>query len=49
MKFVGYILKKIVPFFLGALVFIAIILNLVDLFMNISRYLEQNAPAKDVF
>lgn len=49
MKFVGYILKKIIPFFFGALVFIAIILNLVDLFMNISRYLEQNAPAKDVF
>lgn len=49
MKFVGYILKKIIPFFLGALFFIALILNLVDLFMNISKYLEQNVAAKDVF
>ena len=48
MKFVQYILKKLVPFFFGALIFIAIILNLVDLFMNISRYLEENAPARDV-
>jgi len=49
MKFFGYIIKKLLPFFLGALIFISIILNLVDLFMNISKYLEQNAPAKEVF
>lgn len=48
MKFVQYILRKIIPFFLGSLVFIALILNLVDLFMNISKYLEQNVPAKEV-
>lgn len=48
MKFVEYILRKIIPFFLVALFFIAVILNLVDLFMNISSYLEQEAPAKEV-
>ena len=48
MKFVEYILKKLIPFFIVSLFFIAIILNLVDLFMNISKYLEMDAPAKDV-
>ena len=48
MKFAGYILKKVVPFWFISLLFIALILNLVDLFMNISRYLEMEAPAKDV-
>lgn len=48
MKFVEYIMKKILPIFFGALFFIALILNLVDLFMNISKYLEQDAAAKDV-
>ncbi len=49
MKFVEYILRKLLPFFFVSLIFISLILNLVDLFMNISRYLEMNAPAKDVF
>ena len=48
MKFAGYILKKVVPFCFVSLLFIALILNLVDLFMNISRYLEMEAPAKQV-
>lgn len=48
MRFVYYILRKIIPFFLGALIFVALILNLVDLFMNISRYLELSVPAKSV-
>ena len=48
MKFAGYILKKVIPFCLVSLLFIALILNLVDLFMNISKYLEMNAPAKEV-
>lgn len=48
MKFVGYILKKVIPFFFVSLLFIALILNLVDLFMNISKYLEMQAPAKEV-
>lgn len=49
MKFVEYIIRKLIPFFFVSLLFIALILNLVDLFMNISRYLEMNSPAKDVF
>ena len=49
MKFVQYVLKKLIPFFFVSLIFIALILNLVDLFMNISRYLEMDAPARDVF
>ncbi len=48
MKFAGYILKKVIPFCFVSLIFIALILNLVDLFMNISRYLEMEAPARDV-
>ncbi|MBR4791354.1 MAG: LptF/LptG family permease [Treponema sp.] len=49
MKFVEYVLRKLIPFFIVSLIFIALILNLVDLFMNISRYLEMNAPGKEVF
>ena len=49
MKFVQYILRKLIPFFVVSLIFISLILNLVDLFMNISRYLEMEAPARDVF
>ena len=49
MKFVEYILRKLIPFFIVSLIFIALILNLVDLFMNISRYLEMSVPAKQVF
>lgn len=49
MKFAGYILKKTVPFFIVSLIFVALILNLVDLFMNISKYMEMDTPAKEVF
>lgn len=49
MKFAEYLLKKLIPFFVISLVFIGLILNLVDLFMNISKYLEARSPAKDVF
>lgn len=48
MKFVEYLLKKIVPFFLIALFFIGLILNLIDLFMNISKYMEVKASLKSV-
>lgn len=49
MKFVEYILRKLIPFFIGSLLAVALILNLVDLFMNISKYLEMQASMKDVF
>lgn len=48
MKLVQYILRKIIPFFLIALFFVALILNLVDLFMNITKYMEMNSPAGSV-
>ena len=48
MKLVIYLFKKIVPLFLGAMFFFALVLNLVDLFMNISTYLQNNCEAKDI-
>ena len=48
MKLVGYLLKKIIPLFLGSLVFFSLILNLVDLFMNIATYLQNNCTVKDI-
>lgn len=49
MKLIGYLLKKIFPLFLGALFFFALVLNLVDLFMNIATYLQNNCSVKDIF
>jgi len=43
-----YIIKKFLLAFLGALIFFSLLLVLVDLFMNLNRYLENNAPLKDV-
>lgn len=48
MKLIIYLLKKIIPLFFGALFFFAVVLNLVDLFMNISTYLQNNCAAKDI-
>lgn len=48
MKLVQYILKKIIPFFLVALIFVSLILNLVDLFMNLNKYMEMNASIASV-
>lgn len=48
MKLTGYILKKIFPIFIGSALFFALILNLVDLFMNISVYLQNNAPVGEI-
>ncbi len=49
MKLVIYLFKKIIPLFLGAMFFFALVLNLVDLFMNIANYLQNNCSAKDMF
>jgi lipopolysaccharide export system permease protein len=49
MKLIGYLLKKIFPLFFGALFFFALVLNLVDLFMNIATYLQNNCTVKDIF
>ncbi len=48
MKLVIYLLKKIIPLFFGAMFFFALVLNLVDLFMNIATYLQNNCSAKDI-
>lgn len=48
MKLVIYLLKKVIPLFLGAMVFFALVLNLVDLFMNIANYLQNNCSGKDM-
>ena len=48
MKLIIYLLKKVIPLFLGAMVFFALVLNLVDLFMNIATYLQNNCSGKDM-
>ncbi len=48
MKLVGYLLKKIIPLCLGTMLFFAIVLNLVDLFMHIANYLQNGCPAKSI-
>ena len=48
MKLVMYLFRKVIPLFLGAMFFFAVVLNLVDLFMNISSYFQNNCEAKDI-
>ncbi len=48
MKLVIYLFKKIIPMFLGSMAFFALVLNLVDLFMNIANYLQNNCAVKDI-
>ena len=48
MTLVKYILKKFVPLFVGSLCFFAFVVVLVDLFMNISTYLQNGSEAKDI-
>ena len=49
MKLVIYLFKKIIPLFFGAALFFSLILNIVDLFMHIATYLQNNCSMKDVF
>jgi len=48
MKLVIYLFKKIIPLFIGAMLFFALVLNLVDLFMNIATYLQNNCTVKQI-
>ena len=48
MKLVIYLFRKVIPLFFGAMFFFALVLNLVDLFMNIATYLQNNCSAKDI-
>ena len=48
MKLIIYLLRKVIPLFFGAMFFFALVLNLVDLFMNIATYLQNNCSGKDM-
>lgn len=48
MKLVMYLFKKIFPLFIGSVLFFAFVLNLVDLFMHIANYLQNNCSAKSM-
>ncbi|WP_027727800.1 LptF/LptG family permease [Treponema sp. C6A8] len=48
MKLVGYLLKKMIPLFIGAVLFFALVLNLVDLFMNLTTYLQNGSSWHDI-
>lgn len=48
MKLVGYLYKKVFPLFIGATIFFSLVLNLVDLFIHIAVYLQNECAAKDI-
>lgn len=48
MKLIIYLFRKVIPLFFGAMFFFALVLNLVDLFMNIATYLQNNCSGKDI-
>jgi len=48
MKLVGYIFKKIMPLFVGTVIFFSLVLNLVDLFMHIATYLQNDSSWHDI-
>lgn len=48
MKIVKYLLRRTVPFFLISMLLVGFILNLIDLFMNITKYMEMDASVISV-
>ena len=48
MKLIIYLYKKVIPLFFGAMLFFAMVLNLVDLFMHIANYLQNNCSVHDI-
>lgn len=48
MKLVIYLFKKVIPLFFGAMLFFAMVLNLVDLFMHIANYLQNNCSVQQI-
>lgn len=48
MKLIGYLYKKVFPLFIGATIFFSLVLNLVDLFMHIAVYLQNECSVKDI-
>lgn len=49
MTLVKYLLKLFLPVFLGAVLFSALVLNLVDLLMNLWKYIEYKVSVQEVF
>ncbi|MBQ9630030.1 MAG: LptF/LptG family permease, partial [Treponema sp.] len=49
MTLVKYILKRFFPVFLGALILAALVLNLVDILINLWRYIQNQVPASAIF
>ena len=48
MKIVEYLFRKVIPLFLGALVFFAMVLVLVDLMMNLWNFISNGVPGLKV-
>lgn len=48
MKLIIYLYKKIIPLFIGSALFFSLVLNLVDLFMHIATYLQNNCSLKEI-
>lgn len=48
MKLIIYLFRKIIPLFLGSMIFFALVLNLVDLFIHIANYLQNNCTVKEI-
>lgn len=49
MKLVQYLFKRFLPLFIGALLFFALVLVLVDLLMNLWNYISNQVPMTTVF
>ena len=48
MKLIEYLFRKVIPLFLGALVFFALVLILVDLMMNLWNFISNGVPGLKV-
>ncbi|MBQ9494500.1 MAG: LptF/LptG family permease [Treponema sp.] len=49
MTLVKYLYKQFFPVLFGAILLSAVVLNLVDVLMNLWRYIQNHVPARDVF
>ena len=48
MKLVQYLFKRFIPIFLGSIGFFSLVLILVDLLMNLWKFIQNEAAAKQV-
>lgn len=49
MKMVEYLFRKVIPLFVGAIIFFSLVLVLVDLMMNLWNFISNGVPAAKVF